>query len=203
MSSTSTTPPYITQPGAVRNGMKVLQPDPTEYPWYPYLTHSWEDKPLRDYEEECAIRKAFKPFHELPVVFNPWVEPMKYEPPTFYFGWPVDPKITNAFAIKENLAWYWKEDGMGSTWKDQDLVTPNDHIHDKWTQVQVQEFFEGVLTLEYVYDSSTPGSRPTFFWSLHSNYTHPRMRPSKRQIAKLLEDFGHRNTPQWHLDADT
>ncbi|EIN04713.1 hypothetical protein PUNSTDRAFT_146359 [Punctularia strigosozonata HHB-11173 SS5] len=203
MSSTLTTPPYITWPTAVPKGMLVLKPDTNEYPWYPYLTQPWEDKPLREWEEEREIRKAFKPFRELPVVFDPWVEPMKYDPPTFYYGWPVDPRITNAFAIKENLAWYWKEDGMGCEYKDQDLVTPNDHINDTWTRLQVQEFFQGVLTFEYVYDSSTPRSRPTFFWSLYSNYTHPHQRPSKKQIAKLQVDFGHRDIPQWYLDADT
>ncbi|EIN04695.1 hypothetical protein PUNSTDRAFT_116346 [Punctularia strigosozonata HHB-11173 SS5] len=175
MSSTSTKPPYITWPTAVPKGML----------------------------EECEIRKAFKPFRELPVVFDPWVEPMKYDPPTFCYGWPVDPKITNAFAIKENLAWYWKEDGMGSTWKDQTRVSPNDHVNDNWTRVQVETFFQEVLTLEYVYDSSTPGSRPTLFWSLHSNYTPPHKRLSQKQIAKLQEDLGYQDPPQWHLDADT
>ncbi|EIN04733.1 hypothetical protein PUNSTDRAFT_138378 [Punctularia strigosozonata HHB-11173 SS5] len=189
--------PNVVYPHTVPPNKSILKPDLKKYPWFEYVIPSWSDKVdrLPQASEEEVILDKFVPFDELPAEFDAWSEPLKYAPPEFYFGWPMDKKILRNYAIKNGLASFKK--GLARA-DDPDYVGD---LLENQTVFDIIWHLEPLINLkvEEVYGVQEGQDRFGGLWSLCDNYTPPDKRPTEETITRLQQEFGYEERPKWYM----
>ncbi|EIN03740.1 hypothetical protein PUNSTDRAFT_116870 [Punctularia strigosozonata HHB-11173 SS5] len=193
MSPTSVSQPRTVLPHAA-SGQTIIKPDDAKYPWYQFLILPWTERQCRNYEEYAKMIENIEPLDELPPEFDPWSEPLKYPPPTFYYGWAVDRELALDYARRKGLI-------------EEDPSTVSDPRRaafiKSWTLVDVQEFLEQVVSLEQSYAVQDPDNPYLLIWSLYDNWKPPDERPDMGDIIELQKDLGYEDGPKWYLSSDT
>ncbi|EIN04694.1 hypothetical protein PUNSTDRAFT_138338 [Punctularia strigosozonata HHB-11173 SS5] len=201
VSNTTPTAPRVVEPGFAKPGEPILQPDDVKYPWYKVLVLPWSEKGYREVEDTKKLIDTFEPLLELPPEFDPWSQPLKYPPPKFYYGWPVDSALTLEYARQLDLVCYWAGTGAVEC-KSQTEVEPDDQVSDEWTLYEVEQYLKPVVSLVQSYGARSYKDPYLLVWSLYTNWTSPARRPTTEQIAGLQEELGYEEGPRWFLTCD-
>ncbi|EIN04718.1 hypothetical protein PUNSTDRAFT_55424 [Punctularia strigosozonata HHB-11173 SS5] len=203
-SATSNAKPRVVYRSSLPTAEIILKPDTKKYPWYEFAIHPCSKRVTRNPEEEKVVEDTFKAFSELPPEFDAWSEPLKYAPPEFFLGWPLDMDLVRAYAFKHNMAYFlnrYTKEGVKITGgrKQAHEVTPDDALHTNRTIRLMQDRLMPRAKLEEAYDVPDDEVRFGAIWSLCSNWTPPEQRPTEEDIARLQEELGYEEKPKWRM----